>query len=157
MENEVDSLSDEYLDLDNNLGETIQDSALVALRPQGKSASGRPLPPSKEPFDTKGYLAFQSKTLDNKREYLKQQWLDMAYITLYRGKLFARSVTKKDYGKLVQLLMAAGISWDKAFPKGESLGVNNLTLNLFNGLPREKLTKVIGDVPLPSEKPLDSL
>lgn len=121
---------------------------------QEKPPRAKPLAPSKEPFDTKGYLAFQHKSLESKREYLKREWLDIAYLTLYRGKLFARSVTKKDFGKLVQLLMAAGISWDKVFPKVDNTSGINVALNLFNGLPTEKVVRVIGEVPVPTTTPL---
>ena len=113
------------------------------------NSKGKPVPPTAVPFPTSEYLEYQRKPLESKREYLKQQWLDIAFMVLWRGKLFARSVTKKDFGKLVQLLMAAGISWDKVFPKDIPVPQTNLVLNLFNGLPKDKVVRVIGEVPTP--------
>jgi len=122
--------------------------------PEVLNSKGKPVPPTSVPFPTSEYTQFQRKSLESKREYLKAQWLDIAFMTLWKGKLFARSVTKKDFGKLVQLLMAAGISWDKVFPKVDSVQGNNLVLNLFNGLPKDKVVRVIGEVPLPKVEPL---
>ncbi len=111
------------------------------------TTKGKSLPPSHVPFDKVAYGEFQRKPLDRKRDYLRDQWLDVAYITLGKAKLFAQSVTKKDYGKLVQLLMASGISWDKVFPKDVASVQLNLVQNLFNGLPQGKVIEVIGGTP----------
>lgn len=131
------------------------DSRSLAAVGQGKPPRVKPLAPSKEPFDHNEYTSFQGKPVESKREYLKLQWLDIAYLTLYRGKLFARSMTKKDYGRLVQLLTAGGIAWDKVFPKVDTVQGNNLVLNLFNGLPKDRVVRVIGEVAQPNDIPLD--
>jgi hypothetical protein len=130
--------------------------SLLVDRKQGTVPKAKRLAPSKEPFDHKEYLSFQGKPVESKREYLKLQWLDIAYLTLTRAKTFTRSITKKDYGRLVQLLTAGGIAWDKVFPKVDTVQGNNLVLNLFNGLPKDKVVRVVGEVPLASEIPLSN-
>src|SRR6185503_10344067 len=122
-------------------------SDTVAKKPRGKP--GHYIPPSKQPLDRESYRAFQAQSIEKKREYLKQQWLDVAYLVLGKAKLLSMSLAKKDYGRLVQLLTASGIAWDKVFPKIEGIQGNNLVLNLFNGLPKDKVVRVIGEVPQP--------
>jgi len=75
-------------------------------------------------------------------------------LVLGKAKLLSMSLAKKDYGRLVQLLTASGIAWDKVFPKVDSVQGNNLVLNLFNGLPKDKVVRVIGEVPIPKGEPL---
>lgn len=118
--------------------------------------SSKPLPPSQAPFDTKGYNSFKAKSLEEKRKYLRDQWLEVGYLSLGKARDTAKSITKKDYGRLVQILMAAGIAWDKVFPKGETVG-SNLVLNIFNGLPRERVCNVIGAQPTPKGIALSSI
>ena len=138
-----DSLSEQPLVSDN--------SDTVAKKPKGKP--GHYIPPSKQPLDRESYRAFQAQSIEKKREYLKQQWLDVAYLVLGKAKLLSMSLAKKDYGRLVQLLTASGIAWDKVFPKVEGIQGNNLVLNLFNGLPKDKVVRVIGEVPIPKGEP----
>ena len=101
-----------------------------------KTLGGRPA------FDTAKHNKFVTQPLEKKAEVLKQQWSNIAYILLCQGERFAQSVTKKDYGRLMQLLSSAGIAYDKVVPKGELQG--SLTFNLFNGLDRGKLQAVLG-------------
>ena len=101
-----------------------------------KTLGGRPA------FNTKQHAAFTAQPLEKKAEILKRQWANIGYILLCQGERFAQSVTKKDYGRLMQLLSSAGIAYDKVVPKGELAG--SLTFNLFNGLDKSKLQSVLG-------------
>lgn len=101
-----------------------------------KTLGGRPA------FDTERHNKFVTQPIEKKAEVLKQQWSNIAYILLCQGERFAQSVTKKDYGRLMQLLSSAGIAYDKVVPKGELAG--GLTFNLFNGLDKGKLQSVLG-------------
>jgi hypothetical protein len=119
------------------------------------NSKGKRVPPSAVPFDSKGYTQYQRKSLESKREYLKNEWLDVTYLSLAKAKLLARSVTKKDFGRLVQILTSAGIAYDKVFPKDSPL-VGNMVVNLFKGLPQEKVLRVLGPSVQPCEgKPLE--
>jgi hypothetical protein len=149
----MDTLEETLSELDVGEGKPLGVSKTKQeLRAQGLDITGKPLPPTKVAFDHNGYQVFQRKSLESKREYLKQQWLNVGYLTLSKAELFSRSVTKKDFGKLVQILMSAGISWDKVFPKVDTGSGNSLVLNLFNGLPKDDTLRVIADIPTPSEK-----
>lgn len=110
-----------------------------------KAKIGRPA------FDHAGLASFKPKPLSRKAEILRDKWANICYALLVQGERFARSVSKKDYGRLMQLLSSAGISYDKVVPKGEHLG-GNLTVNLFKGLPSGDLQRVLsgsGDTAAP--------
>ena len=94
-------------------------------------------------FNTKQHAAFTAQPLDKKAEVLRKQWANIGYILLCQAERFSQSVTKKDYGRLMQLLSSAGIAYDKVVPKGELAG--SLTFNLFNGLDKSKLQQVLGN------------
>ena len=104
--------------------------------PKKKSLGGRVA------FNTKQHAAYTAQPLEKKAEILKRQWANVGYILLCQAERFAQSVTKKDYGRLMQLLSSAGIAYDKVVPKGEVLG--SLTFNLFNGLDKSRLKGVLG-------------
>ena len=112
-----------------------------------KTLGGRPA------FNTKQHAAFTAQPLEKKAEILKKQWANIGYILLCQGERFAQSVTKKDYGRLMQLLSSAGIAYDKVVPKGELAG--SLTFNLFNGLDKGKLQAVLGQSQLDNSTPQD--
>lgn len=101
-----------------------------------RTLGGRPA------FNTKQHAAFTAQPLEKKAEILKRQWANIGYILLCQAERFSQSVTKKDYGRLMQLLSSAGIAYDKVVPKGELAG--SLTFNLFNGLDKSKLQSVLG-------------
>lgn len=147
----VDSLEDGQLE-EIPLGQA--DNEQIVSLARGKATSFNPL--GKIAFDRKGFEAFQRKPMESKREVLKQQWLSIAHMVLSQATALCMSLPKKDYGKLVQLLTSAGISYDKVFPKVDSVQGNNLVLNLFNGLPKDRVVRVIGEVAQPSDVPLDS-
>lgn len=116
--------------------------------------AGRGIPSEKFPqgrvaFDRKGFTLYQGQPIDSKREYLKNQWLDLTYLLLGKATTLAQTVTKKDFGRLVQILTSAGIAHDKVFPKVIDPSVNHLVVNMFKGLPSEKVLRVIGEIPSP--------
>lgn len=135
---------------ENNLTENLH----VSKPPRGKlplrNASGRPS------FDTKGFAQYLDKPLSDKKKLLTEQWAQLAYILLGKATSVAMGVTKKDFGRLMQIVTTAGIAHDKLFPKGLDVS-GNLVFNLFQGLPNDKVLRVLGDVPVPSERPLDSI
>ena len=122
------------IDIDSIGTEPVQGRKLAA---SGKrTLGGRPA------FDSKKQAVFAAQPIEKKADVLKRQWANIAYILLCQGERFAQSVTKKDYGRLMQLLSSAGIAYDKVVPKGEIAG--SLTFNLFKGLDSDKLAQVLG-------------
>lgn len=136
MNTELDNLESdtEPIDPDDLATEAVQGRKLAAS--SKRTLGGRPA------FNTKQHAAFTAQPIEKKAEILKRQWANIGYILLCQGERFAQSVTKKDYGRLMQLLSSAGIAYDKVVPKGESLG--NVTFNLFKGLDSTKLATVLG-------------
>lgn len=116
------------------------DAPAVEVRKASQAAKrtlgGRPA------FNTKQHAAFTAQPLEKKADILRKQWANIGYILLCQAERFSQSVTKKDYGRLMQLLSSAGIAYDKVVPKGELAG--SLTFNLFNGLDKSKLQSVLG-------------
>jgi len=149
----------------NNDSDTIDIDSLATLPVQGRKATdkskktlgGRPA------FNDKAHAAFTAQPIEKKAEILKRQWANIGYILLCQAERFSQSVTKKDYGRLMQLLSSAGIAYDKVVPKGEVLG--SLTFNLFKGLDNTKLQAVLGntqssptvDIPIEPIKPVESI
>lgn len=129
----LDSDMDE-IDPDTLATDAVQGRELAAS--SKRTLGGRPA------FNTKQHAAFTAQPIEKKAEILKRQWANIGYILLCQGERFAQSVTKKDYGRLMQLLSSAGIAYDKVVPKGEVLG--SLTFNLFKGLDTTKLATVLG-------------
>jgi hypothetical protein len=131
-ENNLDD--NDSLDIDSLGTSPVQGRKLA---PSGKrTLGGRPA------FDAKKQAAFASQPIERKAEILKRQWANIGYILLCQAERFSQSVTKKDFGRLMQLLSSAGIAYDKVVPKGEVLG--SLTFNLFKGLEPSKLNAVLG-------------
>ena len=122
---------------------------------EGRGKPSRNFPQGRAGFDRKGFSVYRAQPLDNKREYLKNQWLDLSYLLLLKATTMAQTVQKKDFGRLVQILTSAGIAHDKVFPKVNDPSVNNLVVNMFKGLPNDKVLRVIGSVPVPSELPVE--
>jgi hypothetical protein len=138
---------------------SLNESPLSQVEREGSGLPSRGKPSPKYPlgrevFDRKGFAQYQAQPLESKREILRKQWADLAYLLLSKATSFAATVTKKDYGRLVQILTSAGISMDKVFPKDLPSSVNNLVVNMFKGLPNERVLRVIGSAPLPSQEPL---
>lgn len=130
--------------LDDTLESDIDSDSLATMPVQGRklAASGKRTLGGRPAFNTKQHAAFTAQPIEKKAEILKRQWANIGYILLCQGERFAQSVTKKDYGRLMQLLSSAGIAYDKVVPKGEVLG--SLTFNLFKGLDNNKLATVLG-------------
>lgn len=150
----------------SQVGETLSAESKPVELPLGTGESqgiegiARGKPSAKNPlgrvaFDSKALEDFQRKPLESQRESLRKQWLSIAHMVLAQAGSLCMSLPKKDYGRLVQLLTSAGISYDKVFPKVDTVQGNNLVLNLFNGLPKDKLVRVIGEVPVPSSDTLE--
>ncbi len=136
-----------------------EESDEVGLAGRGKPSAKFTL--GRVAFDRKGFTQYRAESIDNKREYLKNQWLDLTYLLLGKATTLAQTVQKKDFGRLVQILTSAGIAHDKVFPKVNDPSVSNLVVNMFKGLPNDRVLRVIGGVPTPStdylqEKPLVS-
>jgi len=119
-----------------NILETPQLEVSKPPKSHKQTLGGRPA------FNTKQHAAFTAQPLEKKAEVLRKQWANIGYILLCQAERFSQSVTKKDYGRLMQLLSSAGIAYDKVVPKGELQG--SLTFNLFNGLDKGKLQSVLG-------------
>lgn len=115
--------------------------------PRGKPSKKQPL--GRVVFDAKGLSLYNAKPLEDKREYLKNQWLTLTYLLLGKANAMAQSVQKKDFGRLVQILTSAGIAHDKVFPKVNDPSVSHLVVNMFKGLPTDKVLRVIGGIPSP--------
>ena len=113
-------------------------------KPSAKFTQGRVA------FDRKGFTQYRAQSIDSKREYLKEQWLDLTYLLLLKASSMAQTVQKKDFGRLVQILTSAGIAHDKVFPKVNDPSVSNLVVNMFKGLPNDKVLRVIGGAPVPT-------
>ena len=119
----------------------------IGIPGRGKITKAQPL--GRQVFDRVGFKAYRAQPIDSKREYLKTQWLDLTYLLLGKATSMALTVQKKDFGRLVQILTSAGIAHDKVFPKVNDPSVSNLVVNMFKGLPTDKVLRVIGDIPTP--------
>ena len=147
----------ETIEFEDELGECPKEEPLdrtergtadrLPLIARGKPSVKNPL--GKVAFDTRGFQLFQAKPLETKRDILRSQWSGLAYILLSKATAIAQGVSKRDYGKLLQLVTTAGISYDKVFPKVDNPSVGNLVVNLFKGLPNDKVLGVIGSSPTP--------
>lgn len=135
--------------------ETKTSESLVEIPHLGRGKPTKAQPLGREVFDRQGFLAYRAKPLNDKREYLKDQWLDLTYLLLLKASSMACTVQKKDFGRLVQILTSAGIAHDKVFPKVNDPSVSNLVVNMFKGLPNDKVLRVIGGAPCPSGEPLE--
>ena len=153
------------IELEDELGECTKEESLDVdpiEESKGKVLVSRGKPSSKHPlgrvaFNTRGLTVFQSKPLESKRDILRDQWASLAYVLLGKANAISQSVTKKDFGRLMQLVTTAGISYDKVFPKVENPSVGNLVVNLFKGLPSEKVLGVLGAAPTPKGEHVDGV
>jgi hypothetical protein len=111
-----------------------------------KNKGGRPRGMDNVPIviDPVEFRRYQEMNLQRKGAYLREEFADVAYIVLKRAKMFAPSVSKRDFGKLTMLMSSAGIAYDKVIPKGEPLGVA-IQVNLFKGLSQERIGPVLGN------------
>lgn len=149
-------------DLDVDLlpcGEPPSEKPLEILA-DGLPLTGRIKPSVSNPlgkigFDRQALLAYMDKSLESKRNHLREEWLTLSYLLLGKANAMALTVTKKDFGRLVQILTSAGIAHDKVFPKVNDVGVSNLVVNMFKGLPNDKVLRVIGGAPVPKGEPLE--
>lgn len=136
-------LSEQPLDSDDD-----ETPKAIGIPGRGKPTKDQPL--GRQVFDREGFAKYRAQPIDNKREYLKTQWLDLTYLLLGKATSMALTVQKKDFGRLVQILTSAGIAHDKVFPKVNDPSVSNLVVNMFKGLPNDKVLRVIGGAPVPT-------
>ncbi len=128
------------------------DVEMVGEAPTGRGKVESRHPLGRPAVDTKAIATFKVKPLNSKRDYLRDQWLELMYLTLSKANSFALTVSKKDFGRLMQIATVAGIGWDKVFPKDIASVQLNLVQNLFNGLPQGKVIDVIGGTPQASSE-----
>jgi hypothetical protein len=150
------------LDAPEPLGENLSptEEPLGSLDTGGLPLTGRKKPSvsnplGKEGFDRQALKAYVVKPLEDKRNHLRDEWLTLAYLLLGKANSLALTCTKKDYGRLVQILTSAGIAHDKVFPKVNDPATGTLVFNMFKSLPTEKVLRVIGGSPIPSGEPLE--
>lgn len=98
-------------------------------------------------FDRSALIEFQSQPPGKQKEVLKTEWADAAFILAERLKRFSMTVSRKDFGRLQQLVTSAGIAYDKVFPKGEQVNTvaihGSVMFNLFGSLGQDKVTKIL--------------
>ena len=151
---DLQELGNNFMASEKPLGvETLVDLEEIGIPSRGKPSPKFPL--GREVFDRKGFALYQAQPLESKRELLRKSWLDVSYLALGRTTSLALTLQKKDFGRLVQLLTSAGIAYDKVFPKDIAPNNNTLVFNLFKGLPSDRLLRVVGQVSLPSDSPLE--
>ena len=136
-------LKDNPLVNHDNSVTTEQLDGIARDKPSWQNRLGRPK------FNLNDLTVFNAKPLESKREVLKKQWADITYMLLGKAKSNVLTLSKKDYGRLCQIITSAAISFDKVFPKGEVPSVGNLVVNLFRSLPSDQVLRVIGAAPTP--------
>ena len=58
---------------------------------------------------------FDTQPVDIKHKLTQDQWRTMAWVLARRAAKLARSMTKKDAGRVQQAVTAAGIAYDKLY------------------------------------------
>lgn len=118
------------------------DGTVTALASKSKKA--------RAPFglpknDKQALIAYTKQSKQKQREILGEQWAALAYSLVERANLYAPFITKKDFGRLQQLITTAGIAYDKVCPKDiVHSNTANLMVNLFHGLDTKQLAQVVG-------------
>lgn len=82
--------------------------------------------------------------VEKQRKMLRSEWSNLAYVLVERANTYAKAITKKDFGRLMQLVTTAGIAFDKTMPKVDQGMQGNLIVNLFGSLDQSKLAGVLG-------------
>lgn len=124
----------------------LPDNGEIKAHPHNRATTKPPKSLGRPEFDTSSLAQFQVKPQDKQKDDLKAAWADAAYILSERLKRFAMTVSRKDFGRLQQLVTSAGIAYDKVFPKGESTGAvinGNIMFNLFGSLGGEKVMRIL--------------
>lgn len=114
----------------------------VQLPPLMTSTKGRPS------LNLDAVRQFQLLSEMDKREVIKNVWLEAGYVLAERVKHLAKHGEKADISKINQLVIAAGIASDKGYkdppPPPIAAGHNTLVINLFGSLSPERLMRVVG-------------
>lgn len=100
--------------------------------------------------------AYRKASLQDKREILKDQWYETAFVLLERAKKMAPNTPKTEFGRLQQAIVAAGIAYDKVTPKADTVAMGNLVAHLFHGLNSSKVSQVIGEAPVPKGRLIEA-
>jgi hypothetical protein len=87
---------------------------------------------------------FQAQPIETQQQTLKREWSNLAYVLVERANIYARTITKKDFGRLMQLVTTAGIAVDKVLPKHSATAQGNLIVNMFGSLDTKRLAGVLG-------------
>lgn len=95
----------------------------------------------------KDIAAYEALSVEKQRDVLRKGWGHVAYVLLDQAKRHAPHLTKKDYGRLMQLVTTAGIAYDKFVPKDMAgSGSVGVILGLFHGMDKQAVGKVLGPV-----------
>jgi len=122
--------------------EKAEETSLPGLpdRPKGRPPA---FPLGRPEFNKQLLEEFKSLPHEGRRAKLKQSWAEIAFILAERAKRFGMTVSTKDFGRLQQLVISAGIAVDKVIPKTETTPVGNIVLNLFGSIGADKMLSMV--------------
>lgn len=89
-------------------------------------------------------VSYMAQPAEKRKEIAKREWERLAYVLLGRANNYAQHITKKDFGRLMQLATTAGIAFDKYMPKEDRALQGNLIVNMFGSLDSNRLGGVVG-------------
>lgn len=89
-------------------------------------------------------VSYMAQPAEKRKEIAKREWERLAYVLLGRANAYAQHITKKDFGRLMQLATTAGIAFDKYMPKEDRAMQGNLIVNMFGSLDSGRLGGVVG-------------
>ena len=89
-------------------------------------------------------VSYMAQPAEKRKEIAKREWERLAYVLLGRANAYAQHITKKDFGRLMQLATTAGIAFDKYMPKEDRAMQGNLIVNMFGSLDSNRLGSVVG-------------
>ena len=89
-------------------------------------------------------VSYMAQPAEKRKEIAKREWERLAYVLLGRANAYAQHITKKDFGRLMQLATTAGIAFDKYMPKEDRAMQGNLIVNMFGSLDSNRLGGVVG-------------
>ena len=102
-----------------------------------------PTNPHGRPSIDKADLAvYAGQPRDKQREKTEAVWSEVAYVLAQRALSLGLTVTKKDLGRLQQLVTSAGIAKDKVFPVRTDPPSVNIALQMFGSIPSATLRAI---------------
>lgn len=92
--------------------------------------------PGRPPATYEGLSDFIKSPRPAQQQVMDTEWAELSYILVNRAKKYARTATKRDFGRIVQIATAAGIARDKVFFKPAEVRQSrpNLVVNLFGNM-----------------------